>query len=174
LGATGIRQKRAAQRVCGSRQAAFRRQVMLGCTGPDWRSNRRQDGDPAAVRAYLRHFWNHWSGPRYAIAKSRLDHLTRVYSPPGSFTASIMWYRSSGNPVTAYAHEQTPAADDRLSTPTRVLWQEHDPIFPLAWGDRLGDFFTAHRFDRLAGVGHFTPLEATDTFAAAIRDFLTA
>ncbi|GAA4590423.1 alpha/beta hydrolase [Planotetraspora phitsanulokensis] len=131
------------------------------------------DGDPAAVRAYLQHFWNHWSGPGYVIAKSRLDHLTRMYSPPGSFTASIMWYRSSGNPLIAYAHEQTPAADDRLSTPTRVLWQENDPIFPLAWGDRLGDFFTAHRFDRLAGVGHFTPLEATDTFAVAIRDFLT-
>jgi pimeloyl-ACP methyl ester carboxylesterase len=132
------------------------------------------DGGPGAVRSYLRHFWNHWSGPRYAVAESRLDHLTRMYSPPGSFVASIMWYRSSSNPVTAYAREETPATGDRLSTPTRVLWQEHDPIFPLAWSDRLGDFFTDHRLDRLPGVGHFTPLEATDTFAAAIREFLRA
>ena len=25
------------------------------------------DGDPAAVRAYLRHFWEHWSGPDYQV-----------------------------------------------------------------------------------------------------------
>lgn len=29
------------------------------------------DGDPAAVRSYLRHFWNHWSGPRYTVDESR-------------------------------------------------------------------------------------------------------
>jgi hypothetical protein len=32
-------------------------------------------------------------------------------------------------------------------------------------GGQLDDFFTAHRFDRLPGVGHFAPLEATDRFA---------
>ena len=26
------------------------------------------DGDPGAVRAYLRHFWEHWSGPAYEPA----------------------------------------------------------------------------------------------------------
>jgi pimeloyl-ACP methyl ester carboxylesterase len=131
------------------------------------------DGDAVAVRSYLEHFWNHWSGPGYAVDDSRIDHLTDVYSAPGAFIASIMWYRSSGNPVTSYAQEETPERDDRLATPIKVLWQEHDPIFPIAWADRLDDFFTDHHFESLPGVGHFTPLEATGGFAAAIREFLT-
>ena len=52
------------------------------------------DGQPDAVRAYLRHFWSHWSGPRFALAGEHLDHLVAVYSPPGAFVASIGWYRA--------------------------------------------------------------------------------
>jgi pimeloyl-ACP methyl ester carboxylesterase len=132
------------------------------------------DGNRSAVRAYLQYFWNHWSGPGYTVAEPRLEHLTDVYSTPGSFIASIMWYRSSGDPVTQYTQEQTPGKDDRLSTPTTVLWQEHDPIFPLAWSDRLNDFLTDYRVERLDGVGHFTILEASEKFATAIRERLEA
>jgi pimeloyl-ACP methyl ester carboxylesterase len=127
------------------------------------------DGKPAAVRAYLRHFWEHWSGPKYVVDERRLDHLTERYSALGAFTASMMWYRSSSNPVTAYASEQPPPPTERLSTPASVLWQEHDPIFPYAWSDHLSKFFTDYTLERLDGVGHFTPLEATDRFAAAIQ-----
>lgn len=128
------------------------------------------DGHPAIVRAYLRHFWNHWSGPGFAVDEKRLDHLSQAYSAPGAFLASVMWYRSSSNPVTAYANETVPALEDRLRTPTTILWQEHDPIFPLAWSDRLDDFFIDYTFTRLEGVGHFTPLEATEHFVTAIKE----
>lgn len=130
------------------------------------------DGRPEAVRTYLRHFWEHWPGPGYTVGEDRLDHLTEKYAAPGAFTASIMWYRAEGNPVTQYSGEGEPREPARLTTPTTVLWQEHDPIFPLAWSDRLGEYFTDLRFQQLTGVGHFTPLEATDTFAAAIRERL--
>lgn len=53
------------------------------------------DGKPEAVRAYLRHFWNHWSGPAFELHEAALDHLVSVYGPPGAFTASINWYRAS-------------------------------------------------------------------------------
>jgi pimeloyl-ACP methyl ester carboxylesterase len=132
------------------------------------------DGNRSAVRAYLQYFWNHWSGPDYTVAESRLEHLTDVYSPPGSFIASIMWYRSSGDPVTQSTQEQTPIKNGRLSIPTTVLWQDHDPIFPFAWSDRLNDFLTDYRFERLDGVGHFTILEASEKFATAIRERLEA
>lgn len=128
------------------------------------------DGRPEAVRAYLRHFWRHWSGPEYVVDERRIDHLTEMYSPPGAFVASLMWYRSSGNPVTAYTQETTPAPSDRLAVPTTILWQENDPIFPISWSDRLDDFFSDYRFERLSRVGHFTPLEATDRFVSAIRE----
>jgi pimeloyl-ACP methyl ester carboxylesterase len=106
------------------------------------------------------------------VDETRIDHLADVYSAPGAFNASVAWYRSSGNPVTAYATEVAPAPADRLKTPTTVLWQETDPIFPIAWSDRLDEFFVNYRLQRLPGVGHFTPLEATETFAAAIREWL--
>jgi pimeloyl-ACP methyl ester carboxylesterase len=130
------------------------------------------DGKPEAVRAYLRHFWEHWSGPNYIVDEARLDRLTECYSVPGAFTASMMWYRSSGNPVTAYASELPPPPEERLSTPVSILWQAFDPIFPYAWSDHLSDFFTDYILERLDGIGHFTPLEATDRFAAAIKSRL--
>jgi pimeloyl-ACP methyl ester carboxylesterase len=33
------------------------------------------DGRPEAVRAYLRHFWSHWSGPGFEPADDHLEHL---------------------------------------------------------------------------------------------------
>jgi pimeloyl-ACP methyl ester carboxylesterase len=35
------------------------------------------DGKRDAVRAYLRHFWSHWSGPDYVVDEKRIDHLAR-------------------------------------------------------------------------------------------------
>jgi pimeloyl-ACP methyl ester carboxylesterase len=65
------------------------------------------DGKPVAVRAYLRHFWDHWSGPEFTVDETALDHLVSVYSPPGAFTASVQWYRS-GSGTATMATEQTP------------------------------------------------------------------
>jgi pimeloyl-ACP methyl ester carboxylesterase len=45
----------------------------------------------------------------------------------------------------------------------------HDPLFPAAWADRLDEFFTSATLQMMPGAGHFSPLEAPETFAAAIR-----
>lgn len=127
------------------------------------------DGNPDAVRHYLRHFWNHWSGPDFTVDEDRLDRLTNAYSAPGAFIASVQWYRSTGNPVTAYAAETKPEASDRLTTPTSIIWQELDAIFPQAWADCLDDFFTDYTYIPVPGIGHYTPLEATDLFVEEIQ-----
>jgi pimeloyl-ACP methyl ester carboxylesterase len=127
------------------------------------------DGKPEAVRTYLRHFWSHWSGPDYKLNASHLDRLVGVYSPPGAFTASVGWYHTTSSPDAAYVAETAPEPSGRLSTPTTVLWQECDPIFPTQWSDRLDDFFADVSLEILNGVGHFTPLEAPDRFASAIK-----
>ena len=51
-----------------------------------------------------------------------------------------------------------------------MLWPEHDPLFPREWGDRLDDFFADARLTDLPGAGHFSPLEAPEAFADAIRE----
>jgi pimeloyl-ACP methyl ester carboxylesterase len=43
------------------------------------------------------------------------------------------------------------------------------PLFPRAWSDRLEAFFSDVTLELLDGVGHFTPVEAPEAFAAAIR-----
>jgi pimeloyl-ACP methyl ester carboxylesterase len=127
------------------------------------------DGQPDAVRNYVRHFWNHWSGPQYSIADADLDHLVAVYSPSGAFTASIAWYRAGAGSIARSLGERPPPPDARISTPTDVLWPEHDPLFPRLWSDRLDDFFSDVRLQPIDGVGHFTPVECPEQFAALIR-----
>jgi pimeloyl-ACP methyl ester carboxylesterase len=132
-------------------------------------SERLIDGNPQAVRAYLEYIWDHWSAPAWTPPAEVLDRLTAVYARPGSFTASIRWYRAGAGTLTRALQERAPASEDRISTPTTVLWPEHDPLFAVEWSDRIGEFFSAFELRDMPGVGHFSPLEAPDTIAAAIR-----
>ena len=45
-------------------------------------SERLLDGDRAAVRAYLEHFWSHWSGPSYTPDPAQLDRLAEPTRHP--------------------------------------------------------------------------------------------
>jgi pimeloyl-ACP methyl ester carboxylesterase len=132
------------------------------------------DGDAGAVRAYLRHFWDHWSGPGFELPDAELERLVDRYSPPGAFTASIGWYRAGSGMVATSLAETAPAPEDRIAQPTHALWPEHDPLFPQQWSDRLEEFFADITLTRLEGVGHFSPVEAPEAFAAAIRAASTA
>jgi pimeloyl-ACP methyl ester carboxylesterase len=126
------------------------------------------DGRPDAVRAYLGHFWAHWSGPGFTLQDADLERLVGIYGAPGAFLSSIAWYRAGSGTVARSLAEEPPAPEDRVVVPTTVLWPTHDPLFPPEWGDRLEEFFSAATVRRLEGVGHFTPLEAPEQFAAAI------
>jgi len=128
------------------------------------------DGNRDAVRAYLRHFWSHWSGPAFTVKEAHLDRLADAYGEPGAFTASIGWYRAGSGTVAMSLAERPP--EERIAQPTRVLWPAHDPLFPREWGDRLDAFFSDVTVTDLPEAGHFSPLEAPDAFAAAIRDLL--
>ena len=130
------------------------------------------DGNRAAVRQYLRHFWAHWAGPGYRQPEGALDRLADIYSRRGAFTASIGWYRAGSGTVASSLVERTPNPLERISVDTRILWPEHDPLFPLAWGDRLTDFFSRAAMRTVSGIGHFVPVEAPHDFASAIRELL--
>jgi pimeloyl-ACP methyl ester carboxylesterase len=125
------------------------------------------DGDPDAVRAYLRHFWEHWSAPGWELPAGRFDELVALYARPGAFAASIAWYRAGSGAVAQSAAERPPAPDARVTVPTTVLWGEHEPLFPVAWSDRIGEFFADFELHVLEGVGHFAPAEAPQAVAEA-------
>jgi pimeloyl-ACP methyl ester carboxylesterase len=126
------------------------------------------DGDPAAVRVYLEHFWTHWSGPGFRPEAGELDRLARLYGAPGAFAASIGWYRAGSGMVATSLAERPPEPAARIAVPTTVLWPEHDPLFPREWGDRLDEFFADVTVHDAPGAGHFVPLEAATVFAEAI------
>jgi len=132
------------------------------------------DGQPQAVRAYLRHFWSHWSGPAYHQPEADLNRLVEAYGAPGAFTASIGWYRAGSGTVATSLNEEAPHPHERISVATTILWPEHDPLFPQAWSDRLSDFFTSASLRHLSGVGHFVPIEAPHAVASAIKEVLKA
>jgi pimeloyl-ACP methyl ester carboxylesterase len=60
-----------------------------------------------------------------------------------------------------------------ITQPTAVVWGEADPILPPSWADRLEDYFPyLVGVQMLAGIGHFVPFEAPDTFVEAIGTVL--
>ena len=130
------------------------------------------DGNPSAVREYLRHFWSHWSGPSFTLSSADLEHLVSVYGAPGAFTASIQWYRAGAGTVARSAAEDAPPPAERLATPAVVLWPELDPLFPREWSDRIDDFFSRARLRFVDGAGHFAPLEYPAVIAEEVRGFL--
>jgi pimeloyl-ACP methyl ester carboxylesterase len=127
------------------------------------------DGRPEAVRAYLRHFWEHWSGPGWSPRDDDLEALVELYARPGAFAASIAWYRAGAGTLANALREVAPAPEDRLAVPTTVLWPTDDPLFPVAWSDRVDQFHADVELHVLDGIGHFVPLQAPDAVAAAIR-----
>jgi pimeloyl-ACP methyl ester carboxylesterase len=129
-------------------------------------AERLVDGNPAAVREYLRHFWTHWSGPDYVVTDAALDRLVTAYGEPGAFVASIGWYRAGAGAVARSVQETTPAS--RITVPTTVLWPEFDPLFPRAWSDRVDEFFESATLTFVDGVGHFAPLEFPNAIANVI------
>jgi pimeloyl-ACP methyl ester carboxylesterase len=130
------------------------------------------DGKPSAVRAYLRHFWNHWSGPSFQLPDAELDRLVADYEVPGAFIASIAWYRAGAATVAHSIAERTPRPDERVAVPTQVLWPHNDPVFPPEWADRLEEYFSDVTVHFCTGAGHFTPLECATDFAELLRSFL--
>lgn len=130
------------------------------------------DGNPDAVRAYLRHFWNHWSGPQFTISDDDLDRLAASYQRPGSFTASIGWYRAGAGAVAHSLDERVPHPAQRIAIPSHVLWPDSDPLFPPTWADSLDGYFADIRVHICENAGHFTPVECASEFANLVRGCL--
>ncbi|WP_250475344.1 alpha/beta hydrolase [Caballeronia sp. GAFFF1] len=127
------------------------------------------DGNADCIRALLKIHLDGWSGPGSTVTDELLEHMVEVYAAPGSFTAGVSWFRDSdSNPISDYAAEIKPDANARSKKPTSVLWPECDPLFPTEWSDRISDFMANFSLKFMKGVGHFSPTEAPEIFAAEI------
>ncbi len=111
------------------------------------------------------------------VAKSLLSDTTwGEQGPVVAVTRAIVGAASNATIVrtlTAIADrpDQTHALSS-IRVPTLVLWGSNDRLIPPAETRALVAGIPGARGVEIAGAGHLSPLEATGTFNAAMRDFL--
>ena len=121
------------------------------------------------VRIYLSHFYDHWVGRKESVRPVEFEAIVDTYAAPGAVRGGLTWYRSGAGTGLAPRTAEPAPETLRVMQPTRILWGDSDPIFPLAWTDRLPEFFPDMTLRILPGVGHFVPFEAPDDVVDAIE-----
>ena len=120
-------------------------------------------------RAYIGHMLHHWSHRKKAfdeVLESFVDNFLKAGNLDGGFAH----YKASHAGRIAMIKGEAPTLPP-IAVPTCVRWAEHDPLFPYAWTDRLGDTFTALDLALFADVGHFPHREDPDRAAQEIAAF---
>lgn len=124
----------------------------------------------AGLRTYLRHFLIHWSARRDWLTDEELEHYVEAYSQPGALRGGFGYYRAFERFRTAQG--DVPPEELAVPVPTLVLWGEEDPILPVAWADRLPEYFPQLSFQRVPGVGHFLMREDPERLTREVLLFL--
>ncbi len=119
--------------------------------------------------AYIGHFLRHWSHRTDAFDPV-LDAFVDNFLKPGNLAGGFAHYRAAHAGRIAMLKGEAPALPP-IGVPTCVRWAEHDPIFPFAWTDRLGETFSDLDLALFPGVGHFPHREDPDRAAAEIAGF---
>ena len=129
--------------------------------------------DRETVLIYLSHFYDHWVGRKDAVRAHEFQAIVDEYARPGAVRGGFNYYRARW--LTRQQEFDEPARGPEglaIDLPTVVLWGEEDPVIPVAWADRIPEFFPKSTVRRLAGVGHFVPFEAPDEVVGAVREVL--
>lgn len=124
-----------------------------------------------ACRAYIGHFLRHWAHRKQAhdgVIEAYVDNFLR----PGNLAGGFAHYKASHAGRIAMLKGEAPLLPP-IATPTCVRWAMHDPLFPYAWTDRLGETFTDLDLAPFPAVGHFPHREDPDRAALEIGRFFS-
>jgi pimeloyl-ACP methyl ester carboxylesterase len=124
-----------------------------------------------SCRAYLGHFLRHWSHRKHAF-DAVLDVFTDNLLKPGNLEGGFAHYKAAHAGRIAMLKGEAPLLPP-ITVPTCVRWAEHDPLFPYAWTDRLGESFTDLDLALFPDVGHFPHREDPDRAADEIARFFS-
>ncbi len=122
-----------------------------------------------ATELYLRHFLSHWSYDKELWSDEEIAAYTEAFSQPGTLRGGFNCYRAMFR-----TFGQGQPGDPKIYAPTLVLWAENDPVLPVAWSDKLGDFFPNHTLKRVPEAGHFLHREKPELVNQAIIEFLSS
>lgn len=124
-----------------------------------------------ACRIYFKHFLDHWSGDNPSVFADWLEIYVDNFMKPGNIQGGFDWYLSSAPNRRLWLEGKLPTKP-RIEVPSRFVWGRRDPIIPVEWSDRLGEYWTNHSI-RFVDTGHFVHVEAPDIVADEARAFFT-
>lgn len=124
---------------------------------------------PDAIPMFVEHFVKLWAHREDAVGKEVINALSDNLARPGNLEGGFDYYRGA-------AEERALALDQGdepapIALPTCVRWTESDRALPVAWADRLPEFFTDLDFAPFRDAGHFPHHEQPDRAAAEIAGF---
>jgi pimeloyl-ACP methyl ester carboxylesterase len=122
-----------------------------------------------SCRTYIGHFLKNWSYRKNAF-DDVLEAFTDNFLKQGNLAGGFAHYRASHAGRVKMMQGEAPSLPP-IDVPTCVRWAEHDPLFPYAWTDRMGETFSNLDLAMFAGVGHFPHREDPDRAASAIGAF---
>ena len=120
-------------------------------------------------RTYIGHFLKSWAYRKDAF-DGALEVFTDNFMKPGNLAGGFAHYRASHAGRVRMMKGEAPQLAP-IDLPTCIRWAEHDPLFPYAWTDRLGETFTNLDLAKFSGVGHFPHREDPDRASHEIAAF---
>ena len=120
-------------------------------------------------RAYIGYFLKHWSFREHAF-DDVLEAFVDNFLKEGNLAGGFAYYRAAHAGRIRMLKGEAPLLAP-IDLPTCIRWAEHDPLFPYAWTDRLGETFTNLDLSMFADVGHFAHREDPDRAASEIAAF---
>jgi pimeloyl-ACP methyl ester carboxylesterase len=122
-----------------------------------------------SCRTYIGHFLKDWSYRKNAF-DDVLEAFTDNFLKQGNLAGGFAHYRAAHAGRVRMMQGEAPKLPP-IEVPTCVRWAEHDPLFPYAWTDRMGETFSKLDLAMFAGVGHFPHREDPDRAASEIGAF---
>ena len=126
---------------------------------------------PETCRTYISHFLRTWSHRKDAF-DDVIDAFAANFLKQGNLAGGFAHYRAAHAGRVKMMKGEAPKLP-AIEVPTCVRWAEHDPLFPYAWTDRLGETFSNLDLAMFEGVGHFPHREDPDRAAREIAGFFT-
>jgi len=124
-----------------------------------------------SCRAYFGYLLKHWSHRKHAF-DDVLEAYVDNFLKPGNLAGGFAYYRGAHAGRIRMLKGEAPRLAP-IDLPTCVRWAEHDPLFPYAWTDRLGETFSNLDLAMFGDVGHFAHREDPDRAASEISAFFT-
>jgi pimeloyl-ACP methyl ester carboxylesterase len=122
-----------------------------------------------SCRLYIGHFLKNWAHRKHAF-DDVLEAFTDNFLKPGNLAGGFAHYRASHADRVRMMKGEASVLPP-IDLPTCIRWAEHDPLFPYAWTDCLGETFSTFDVAPFRDVGHFPHREDPDRAAAEIAMF---